>query len=97
MPRTLYSTKDAFKKILAWGQNTVDQWYHPVSRPEFTALSSQSGQRLSAGDVIQHVVDGVSTGVKVEKVGEIYEYPRMKHVYGDFGTRADRVILVTRI
>lgn len=95
MPRTLYSTKDAFKKILAWGQNTVDQWYHPVSRPEFTALSSQSGQRLSAGDVIQHVVDGVSNDVKVG-LGE-GEYPRMKHVHGEFGMRSDRVILVKRV
>jgi hypothetical protein len=92
MPRTLYSTKDAFKKILAWGQNTVDQWYHPVSRPDFTGLIS-----VKSGDVIQHVVDGVSTGVKVEKVGKIYEYPPMKHLHGDIGMQADRLILVSRI
>jgi hypothetical protein len=92
MPRTLYSTKDSFKKILAWGQNTVDQWYHPVSRPDFTQLHS-----VKAGDVIQHIIDGVSNDVKVEKVGEIYEYPLMKHIHGDFGMRADRVILVKRV
>jgi hypothetical protein len=92
MPRTLYSTKDAFKKILAWGQNTVNEWYHPVSRSEFTGLSS-----VKAGDVIDCVVDGVSTGTKVVRVGEIHEYPLLKHVYGDFGDRADRVIRLTRI
>jgi hypothetical protein len=42
------------------------------------------------------VVDGVSNDVKVEKVGE-GEYPLMKHVHGDFGIRADRVILVKRV
>ena len=92
MPRTLYSTKDAFKKILAWGQNTVDQWYHPVSRSEFTGLHS-----VKAGDAIDCIVDGVSTGAKVVRVGEIHEYPQLKHVHGDFGTRADRVIHLTRI
>lgn len=92
MPRTLYSTKDSFKKILAWGQNTVNEWYHPVSRSEFTGLHS-----VKTGDAIDCVVDGVSNGVRVVRVGEIYEYPLMKHVHGDFGTRADRVILVTRI
>jgi len=93
MPRTLYSTKDAFKKILAWGQNTLDQWYHPVSRPEFTGLSS-----VKAGDVIQCVVDGMSNDVKIVKIGEIYEYPLLKHLNGDFDhMRADRVILVTRV
>lgn len=92
MPRTLYSTKDSFKKILAWGQNTVDQWYHPVSRPDFTQLHS-----VKAGDVIQHIIDGVSNDVKIITVGEIYEYPLMKHIHGDFGMRADRLILVSRI
>ena len=92
MPRTLYSTKDSFSKILSWGQNTINEWYHPVSRSEFTGLSS-----VKAGDVIQHIIDGVSNDVKVITVGEIFEYPRMKHIHGDFGTRADRVILVTRI
>jgi len=93
MPRTLYSTKDTFKKILEWGQNTANEWYHPVSRSEFTRLHS-----VKAGDLIECVVDGLSTGVKVEKVGEIYEYPLLKHVNGDFhGVRADRIIHVTRI
>lgn len=92
MPRTLYSTKDSFKKILAWGQNTVNEWYHPVSRTDFTQLHS-----VKAGDVIQHIIDGMSNDVKVINVGEIFEYPHMKHVHGDFGTRADRLILVSRI
>lgn len=93
MPRTLYSTKDTFKKILAWGQNTVNEWYHPVSRSEFTSLHS-----VKAGDVIECVIDGMSKGVTVEKVGEIHEYPLLKHVHGDFtDMRADRVILVKRM
>jgi len=93
MPRTLYSTKDTFAKILAWGQNTVNEWYHPVSRSEFTRLHS-----VKAGDVIDCMVDGLSIEVKVEKVGKIHEYPLFKHVHGDFSDlRADRLIQVKRM
>jgi hypothetical protein len=92
MPRTLYSTKDSFKKILAWGQNTVD---HDILYrvPNSLGLARKAGK--GSVQAMEHVVDGVSNDVKVG-LGE-GEYPRMKHVHGDFGIRADRVILVKRV
>jgi hypothetical protein len=53
MPRTLYSTKDAFKKILAWGQNTVDKEI-PHRVLTSLGLASKAGKgSVKAGDGVQ--------------------------------------------
>ena len=96
MSRALYATKEEYERILEWGQNSSDEWHHPVSRSQFTkGLTS-----IKAGDTIEFILDGVSSGVQVVEIGNIYDYPLLKHVNGDFsltGMRADRVIRVKRI
>lgn len=91
---TLYATKESYSRILEWGQNTSEEWYHPVSRSQFQSLSS-----IKEGDIIEFVLDGLSKGVQVLEVGKIYDYPLLKHVNGDFkvGFLVDRVVRVAPI
>ena len=100
MPRmhTLYATKESYSRILEWGQNTSEEWYHPVSRRQFQSLSS-----VKKGDIIEFVLDGVSKDLQVLEVGKMCEYYLLKHVNGDFkmpDTFVENVIrvgLVTRV
>ena len=95
MPSTLYVTKESYSRILEWGQNTSEEWYHPVSRSQFQILSS-----IHEGDIIECVIDGLSKGVQVLEIGTIYGYPLLKHVNGDFKISdllVDRVIHVKRV
>jgi len=91
---TLYATKESYPRILEWGQNTSEEWYHPVSRSQFQSLSS-----IKEGDIIEFVLDSVSKDVQVLEIGNIYDYPLLKHVNGDFkvGFLVDRVIRVALI
>lgn len=96
MSRALYASKEEYANILEWGQNSSDEWYHPVSRSQFTkGLAS-----VKAGDTIEFILDGISKEVQVVEIGNIYDYPLLKHINGEFslsGMRADRVIRVKRI
>ena len=96
MPGALYATNDTYTRILEWGQNSFDEWYHPVSRSEF----ANSLYLVNAGDTIEFILDGVSIRVQVLEIGEIYDYPLLKHVNGEFNLthmRADRVIRIKRV
>ena len=96
MASALYTNKDDYAHILEWGQNSSDEWYHPVSRSQFT----QGLHLVKAGDVIEFILDGVSSNVQVVEVGTIYEYPLLKHANGDFNImtmRVDRVIHIKRV
>ena len=95
MSSALYSTKDTYEQILQWGQNSSDEWYHPVSRSQFTRLST-----IKVGDIIPFILDGVSNNIQVVEVGNIFDYPLLRHTNGDFNLinmRVDRVIRVKRI
>ncbi len=96
MSRALYASKEEYACILEWGQNSSNEWYHPISRSQFTkGLAS-----IKPGDTIEFILDGVSTGVEVVEVGNIYDYPLLKHVNGEFSLtsmRADRIIRVKRV
>lgn len=95
---TLYATKESYSRILEWGQNTSEEWYHPVSRSQFQSLSS-----VKQGDIIEFVLDGVPKDIQVLEVGKMCEYYLLKHVNGDFkmpDTFVENVIrvgLVTRV
>ena len=91
---TLYATKESYSRILEWGQNTSEDWYHPVSRSQFQSISS-----IKEGDVIDFVLDGLSNVVQVLEVGKIYDYYLVKHVNGDFKVHflVDRVVRVKRV
>jgi len=92
IPNTLYATKENYARILEWGQNTEEKWYHPVSRGQF-----QNIYNVKVGDIIEFIYDGLSRGVEVLEVGEVYDYPALKYVNGDFKIpeiRVERVILV---
>lgn len=96
MASALYTTRDDYTSILEWGQNSSDEWYHPVSRSQFT----QGLHLVKGGDIIEFILDGVSSNVQVVEVGTIYEYPLLRHANGDFNLthmRADRVIRVKRV
>jgi hypothetical protein len=96
MPNTLYATAETYKKILAWGQNTSDEWYHPVARHQF----AQGLTELKVGDTIPFSIDGLSQPVQVLEIVKIYDYPKMRHVNGDFHISTllvDRVIRVKRV
>jgi hypothetical protein len=69
----------SYAVILAWGQNTAADWFHPVTRGEFV----QGIESLKVGDIVPFVVDGVSKQVKVVSTGANYEYSHLKHLYGD--------------
>jgi len=90
----LYATQESYSRILEWGQNTTDDWYHPVSRSQFQNLIS-----LKEGDIIEFSLDGVSREVQVVEIGTIYGYPLLKHINGDFNISllVDRVIRVKRV
>jgi hypothetical protein len=93
MPQALYATKESYDHILKWGQNSADEWYHPVSRRQF----AEGLHSVNVGDQIEFVLDGVTRGVQVLEVGTIYDYPLLKHVNGDFNISnllVDRVIRV---
>ena len=95
-PNTIYANKDSFKRILAWGNNDSESWYHPVSRAQF----SRTLTTVKVGDVIEFILDGAQSGVEVLEIGEIYDYPGLKHIYGDFNIGdliVDRVLLVKRV
>jgi len=97
MSNTLYASAETYSKILAWGEglNTSDEWYHPISRHQF----AQGLTSLKVGDTIPFILDGVSTLVRVLDIGTIYDYPKMRHVNGDFHIPTlvvDRVIRVRR-
>ena len=96
MPNTLYADSDEYKKILAWGQNTSDEWYHPVSRHQFAKGLTE----IKVGDLIPFSIDGLSQPVEVLEIVRIYDYPKMRHVNGDFHISTllvDRVIRVKRV
>lgn len=96
MSCALYSTKDAYARILEWGQNSSDEWYHPVSRSQF----AQGLNLVKAGDTIEFILDGVSKNIQILEVGNIYDYPLLRHVNGDFNLiniHVDRVIRVKRV
>lgn len=96
MPPTLYASNDEYAQILQWGKNSSDEWYHPVSRSQFT----QGLYLVNEGDTIEFVLNGVSNNVQVVEVGHIYDYPLFKHINGEFNLmnmRVDRVIRVKRI
>lgn len=91
----LYATTETYASILAWGQNNSTEWYHPVSRAQFTGLSG-----MKVGDTVEFILDGVSKPVQVLEIGEIYEYPLLKHKNGEFTLsemRADRVVRVRAV
>jgi hypothetical protein len=96
MPPFLCATKETYAHILAWGENNSNEWYHPVSRPQF----AQGLSTLQTGDTIEFFLDGVSSKVQILNVGEIYDYPLLKHINGEFNLSnmyVDRVIHVKRI
>jgi len=64
MASALYTTRDDYTSILEWGQNSSDEWYHPVSRSQFT----QGLHLVKAGDVIEFILDGVSSNVQLVEV-----------------------------
>ena len=70
---------NSYAVILAWGQNTAADWFHPVTRGEFV----QGLESLKVGDTFAFTVDGVSKQVKVVSTGANYEYSHLKHLYGD--------------
>ena len=89
----LYANKESYAKILTWGKNNMNEWYHPVSRAQF----AQGLGSLNPGDLVDFVLEGVSQKVQVVSIGKIYDYPLMRHVNGDFPIstlHVDRVILV---
>jgi hypothetical protein len=89
----LRATQESYATILAWGQNTLKEWDHPVSRSQF----ADGLHAIKAGECIEFILDGRATTVEVVRVGEIYEYPLLKHTYGDFplsDMKVDRVIRV---
>ena len=93
MPKTLYATKESYEHILRWGQNSTDEWYHPVSRSQF----AQGLHSVNVGDQIEFILDGLTRGIQVLEIGTIYDYPLLKHVNGDFNISnllVDRVIRV---
>ena len=96
MLAALYTTKEKYERILGWGKNTSEEWYHPVSRSQFT----RGFNSVNPGDTIEFVLDGISRNVQVVEVGTIYDYPLLKHVNGDFHISdlvVDRVIRVRLI
>jgi len=96
MVTALCATKETYSRILAWGQNNVDEWYHPFSRSQY----AQGLSKLTVGNTVEFILDGVSNQVRVLTVGEIYTYPLLKKTNGDFNIPdmyVDRVIHVKRI
>ena len=96
MSNTLYASAETYKKILAWGQNTSDEWYHPVARHQF----AQGLTGVKVGDTITFNLDGLFQPVEVLDIGTIYGFSKMKHVNGDFHISTllvDRVIRVKRV
>ena len=96
MPNTLYADSERYKKIMAWGQNNSDEWYHPVARHEF----ARGLTTLKVGDTIPFKLDDISQPVKVLDIGTIYDFPKLRHANGDFHISSllvDRVILVRRV
>ena len=96
MSKALYASKEDYARILEWGQNSSNEWYHPVSRSQFTqGLSS-----VKPGDSIEFILDEISNCVQVVSIGTIYEYPLLRRVNGEFNLinmRTDRVIRVKRL
>ena len=83
---------ESYNAILAWGQNTVSDWFHPVTRGEFV----QGLESVKVGDIIQFILDGTARPVQVVSTGANYEYSHLKHLYGDVNLplRFERVIRV---
>jgi hypothetical protein len=94
MHPSLSADAATYKAIMAWGNNTADAWYHPVTRAEFTGLGS-----LRAGDTIDFILDGVSQPVQVVNIGAIYNFPLMKQLYGEVNVpvKFDRYIYVRKV
>lgn len=95
MSGKLYATKESYSRILEWGQNNSDEWYHPISRSQYQSLTS-----VNEGDTIEFYLDGVCTPVQVLEVGKIYEYPLLRHINGEFriyNLMVDRVFRVKRL
>lgn len=91
--RMLRVTQESYTTILAWGQNSLKEWDHPISRSQF----ADGLHAIKAGERIEFILDGHATTVEVVRVGEIYEYPLLKHRYGEFSLsdmKVDRVIRV---
>lgn len=81
---------NSYAVILAWGQNSAADWFHPVTRGEFV----QGLESLKVGDIVPFLLDGVSKQVKVVSTGANYEYSHLKHLYGDVNLpqRFERVL-----
>jgi hypothetical protein len=95
MSKSLYANKETYSRILEWGQNTSDEWYHPISRSQYQSLTT-----VKEGDTIEFALDDVSSEVQVLEVGKIYEYPLLRHINGEFKINhllVDRVIRVKRL
>lgn len=89
---TLYASKEAYKRILEWGDNNSNTWWHPVSRSDYTYLHT-----IKVGDIIECRIDGLSKGVQVLNICEVHMYPALKSLNGEFklfNMRVDRVIRV---
>ena len=93
MPAILQATKESYSKILAWGDNNTNEWYHPVSRAQF----AQGLSSLNPGDSVEFVLEGVSRSVEVVSICNIYEYPLLRHVNGDFQISSLYVERVIRV
>ena len=95
MPNTLYATKESYARILEWGENNSQFWWHPVSRSDFTHLHT-----LRVGDIIDCIIDEVSKKVEVLRICEVHEYAALKSLNGDFNIfnmRVDRAIYVKSV
>jgi hypothetical protein len=89
---SLSADTKTYNAILAWGQNTLNDWFHPVTRGEFV----QGLESVKVGDIIQFILDGTARPVQVVSTGANYEYSHLKHLYGDVDLqqRFERVIRV---
>lgn len=92
---SLFADTETYSAILAWGQNTASDWFHPVTRGEFV----QGLESVKVGDIIQFVLNGTAMSVEVVSTGANYEYSHLKHLYGDVNLplRFERVFRVRAV
>ena len=86
----LYADNETYEKILAWGDNNRDEWYHPLSRSDLT----RGFNTLKAGDYIDFILDGVSSKVQVVSSISSSVYGKLKHVRGEFSLCSMKVSVV---
>ena len=92
---SLFADTETYRAILAWGQNTASDWFHPVTRGEFV----QGLESVKVGDIIQFVLNGTAMPVQVVSTGANYEYSHLKHLYGEVNLplRFERVLRVRAV